>query len=165
VDEEFGRFVAARVLALCRTAYLLTGDWQAGEDLVQEALTRTYLRRRRLRGESALEPYARKALVSIFLTSRRRHWHREVPHEEIPDVAMPRTAVSDDVDDRDELWAALMTLSPQQRAVLVLRYFEDLTEHDIATVLGCSPGAVKTHAARGLGRLRQRTELSEGWSR
>ncbi len=81
------------------------------------------------------------------------------------DVARPRASASDHVDDRDELWSALRALSPQQRAVLVLRYFEDLTEHDIATVLGCSPGAVKTHAARGLSRLRQRTELTEGWSR
>src|SRR5258707_15872906 len=62
VDEEFGQFVAARGVALCRTAYLLTGDWQVGEDLVQEALTRTYLRRRRLRSAEALEPYARKVL-------------------------------------------------------------------------------------------------------
>src|SRR5258708_36753228 len=89
----------------------------------------------------------------------------EVPHGEMADVARPRASASDHVDDRDELWSALRALSPQQRAVLVLRYFEDLTEHDIATVLGCSPGAVKTHAAPGLSRLRQRTELTEGWSR
>jgi DNA-directed RNA polymerase specialized sigma24 family protein len=64
VEEEFGRFVAARGRALCRTAYLLTGDWQVGEDLVQEALTKTYLRRRTLRSVEALEPYARKVLVT-----------------------------------------------------------------------------------------------------
>ena len=65
MDEEFGQFVAARGRALCRTAYLLTGDWQVGEDLVQEALTRTYLRRRRLRSPAALEPYARGARLPI----------------------------------------------------------------------------------------------------
>src|SRR5260221_13002634 len=85
VDEEFGQFVAARGRALCRTAYLLTGDWQVGEDLVQEALTRTYLRKRRLGSADALEPYARKVLVSVFLPSRRRLWHRELPFATVPD--------------------------------------------------------------------------------
>ncbi|HYS30965.1 MAG TPA: SigE family RNA polymerase sigma factor [Streptosporangiaceae bacterium] len=162
MDEEFGRFVAARGRALCRTAYLLTGDWQVGEDLVQEALTRTYLRRRRLRSAAALEPYARKVLVSLFLSSRRRHWHRELPFADVPDQAA--NGQLDAVDDRSGLWPALLALSAQQRAVLVLRYFEDLTEADIAAVLDCSPGAVKTHAARGLGRLRKSMEL-EGWTR
>ncbi len=83
MDEEFGQFVAARGRALCRTAYLLTGDWQVGEDLVQEALTRTYLRKRRLGSADALEPYARKVLV--FLPSRRRLWHRELPFATVPD--------------------------------------------------------------------------------
>jgi len=87
VDEEFGQFVAACGRALCRTAYLLTGDWQAGEDLVQETLTRTYLRRRRLRSQAALEPYARRVLVSLFLSSRRRHWHRELPFADVPEQA------------------------------------------------------------------------------
>ena len=162
MDEEFGRFVAARGRALCRTAYLLTGDWQVGEDLVQEALTRTYLRRRRLRSPAALEPYARKALVSVFLTSRRRHWHKEMPVADVPDHAF--SGQLDAAEDRRGLWPALLALSAQQRAVLVLRYFEDLTEAEIAAVLGCSPGAVKTHAARGLDRLRKSITL-EGWTR
>jgi RNA polymerase sigma-70 factor (sigma-E family) len=162
VEEEFGRFVAARGRALCRTAYLLTGDWQVGEDLVQEALTRTYLRRRTLRSPGALEPYARKVLVSVFLSSRRRLWHRELPFANVPDRVS--TDLLEAAEDRRGLWPALQELSPQQRAVLVLRYFEDLTEADIAAVLGCSPGAVKTHAARGLDRLRKSISL-EGWTR
>jgi len=162
VDEEFGQFVAARGRALCRTAYLLTGDWQVGEDLVQEALTRTYLRRRRLRSPAALEPYARKVLVSLFLSSRRRLWHRELPFATVPDQVS--AGFLDAAEDRRGLWPALLELSAQQRAVLVLRYFEDLTEADIAAVLGCSPGAVKTHAARGLSRLRTSISL-EGWTR
>jgi len=162
VDEEFGRFVAARGRALCRTAYLLTGDWQVGEDLVQEALTRTYLRRRRLRSAAALEPYARKVLVTLFLSSRRRLWHRELPFADVPEQAA--NGQLDAIDDRRGLWPALLALSAQQRAVLVLRYFEDMTEADIAAVLDCSPGAVKTHAARGLGRLRKSISL-EGWTR
>ena len=172
MDEEFGRFVAARGRSLCRAAYLLTGDWQAGEDLVQEALARTYQRRNRLRDTSALEPYARKVLITQFLTWRRRSWHRELPHGAMPDVpepGPPSTEPGDgglgEVEDRSGLWPALRELSPQQRAVLVLRYYEDLTEADIAAALGCSPGAVKTHASRGLERLRRITApRTEEWS-
>jgi len=161
VDEVFGQFVAARGRSLCRTAYLLTGDWQVAEDLVQEALTRTYLRRRRLHGQDALEPYTRKVLLSLFLSSRRRRWHGEVPHAQPPDQAA-RNEV-DEAIDRQGLWAALMELPSQQRAVLVLRYFEDMTEAQISAVLGCSPGAVKTHASRGLDRLRKTLAMTQGW--
>ncbi len=162
MDEEFGRFVAARGRALCRTAFLLTGDLQVGEDLVQEALTRTYLRRRRLRSAEALEPYARKVLISLFLSSRRRLWHRELPFASVPEEAS--AGLLDAAEDRRGLWPTLLELSAQQRAILVLRYFEDLTEADVAAVLGCSPRAVKTHAARGLDRLRKSITL-EGWTR
>jgi RNA polymerase sigma-70 factor (sigma-E family) len=163
VDEEFGDFVAARGASLCRTAFLLTGDWQAGEDLVQEALARTFLRRRRLRDGAALEPYTRKVMLSLFLTARRRRWHQELPHAELP----AREAVSglDDIAERDWLWRALGQLSGQQRAVLVLRYFEDLAEADIAVALDCSAGTVKAHAARGLERLRKVISVSEESSR
>lgn len=162
MDEEFGQFVAARGPALCRTAFLLTGDWQAGEDLVQEALTKTYLRRRGLRDPAALEPYARKVLVSLFLTWRRRRWHRELPQAEPPELGGADQA--DRLADRGGMWWALAELPPQQRAVLVLRYYEDLTEADIAAVLHVSTGAVKTHAARGLNRLRQAGAISREWS-
>jgi RNA polymerase sigma-70 factor (sigma-E family) len=162
VEEQFGRFVAARGRALCRTAYLLTGDWQVGENLVQEALTRTYLRRRRLRSAEALEPYARKVLMSLFLSSRRRFWNRELPSASMP--GQVTAGLLDAAEDRSGLWPALLALSAQQRAVLVLRYFEDLTEADIAAVLDCSPGAVKTHAARGLDRVRRSIAL-EGRTR
>lgn len=161
MEEEFGQFVAARGRSLCRTAYLLTGDWQVGEDLVQEALARTYLRRRRLHSQDALEPYARKVLLSLFLSSRRRRWHGEVPHAQLPDQAA-RNEI-DSLIDRQGLWPALMDLPSQQRAVLVLRYFEDMTEAQISAVLGCSPGAVKTHASRGLHRLRKTVAMTQGW--
>jgi RNA polymerase sigma-70 factor, ECF subfamily len=163
VDEEFGDFVAARGASLCRTAFLLTGDWQAGEDLVQEALAKTYLRRRRLRDGAALEPYTRKVMLSLFLTARRRHWNQELPHAELP----AREAMSglDDIAERAWLWQALGGLSGQQRAVLVLRYFEDLAEAEIAVALNCSAGTVKAHAARGLERLRKAISVNEEWSR
>ncbi len=163
MDEEFGQFVAARSASLCRTAYLLTGDWQAGEDLVQEALARTYLRRRRLRDGSALEPYTRKVLMSLFLTARRRRWHNELPYADLPAQAM--TGEIDEIADRAGLWQALAELPVQQRAVLVLRYFEDLSEAHIAAILGCPPGTVKSHAARGLERLRKAAGVTEGWPR
>ncbi len=164
MDDEFGRFVAARGRALCRTAYLLTGDWQVGEDLVQEALTKTYLRRHRLRSQAALEPYARKVLVSVFLSWRRRQWHRELPYADVPE--QPAADELDALLDRRGLWSALSELSARQRAVLVLRYFEDLSEADIAAVLGCSPGTVKSQASRGLERLRRTAvPAEEEWSR
>ncbi len=119
MDEEFGQFVAARGRALCRTAYLLTGDWQVGEDLVQVALTRTYLRRRRLRSADALEPYARKVIVSLFLSSRWRLWNRELPVAVVPDQVS--AGLLDAAEDQRGLWPALLELSAQQRAVLVLR--------------------------------------------
>jgi RNA polymerase sigma-70 factor (ECF subfamily) len=168
VDEEFGQFVAARGASLCRTAYLLTGDWQTGEDLVQEALARTYLRRRRLRDGSVLEPYTRKVMMSLFLTARRRQWHKELPYADLPGTGRPGQVVSgesEEIADRAGLWQALAELPAQQRAVLVLRYFEDLTEADIAAILRCSPGTVKSHAARGLERLRKTATVTEGWPR
>lgn len=164
MDDEFGRFVAARGRALCRTAYLLTGDWQVGEDLVQEALVKTYLRRSRLRSQIALEPYTRKVLMSVFLSWRRRRWHCELPYANVPDQAADDEF--DNLLDRHGLWSALSDLPAQQRAVLVLRYFEDLTEADIAAVLGCTPGTVKSHASRGLERLRGTAVLAEEeWAR
>src|SRR5260370_12661047 len=114
VDEDFRQFVAARAPALCRTAFLLTGDWQAGEDLVQEALTKTYLRRRRLRDPAALEPYARKVLVSLFLTWRRRRWHRERPPAELPDLGGADKLAA--LADRGGIGSALAPPQPPARA-------------------------------------------------
>ncbi|HUD39435.1 MAG TPA: SigE family RNA polymerase sigma factor [Streptosporangiaceae bacterium] len=166
MEEEFCHFVAARGASLCRTAYLLTGDWQAGEDLVQEALAKTYLRRRRLRDQSALEPYTRKVLMTLFLSSRRRQWSKELPFAELPDHAgAPAPASIDEFAERDGLWQALAELPAQQRAVLVLRYFEDRSEAEIAAALNCPPGTVKSHAARGLDRLRKTVAVTEGWPR
>src|SRR5262249_55481492 len=114
------------------------------------------------RNPAALEPYARKVLVSLFLSSRCQSRRRELPFASVPDQVS--NGQLDAAEDRSGLWPALMALSGQQRAVLVLRYFEDLTEADIAAVLACSPGAVKTHAARGLDQLRKSISL-EGWRR
>jgi RNA polymerase sigma-70 factor (sigma-E family) len=159
-EDDFRGYVAARGPALCRTAYLLTGDWHAGEDLVQEALARVYLRRHRLMDPASLDPYTRKVLISLFLTSRRRRWHNELAVGELPERAA--SSAADQLDDRQDLSAALGTIAPRQRAVLVLRYYADLPEVEIADALGCTPGAVKTHAARGLARLRKNASVLEG---
>lgn len=150
--DEFDRFVGERGPALRRTAYLLTGDWHLAEDLLQAALLRTYERRRRLRDPAALEPYTRRVLVTTFTSWTRRRSFRERPTEDLPDTARPDAA--DARAERDRVWSAVRALPPRQRAVLVLRYYEDRTEAEIADLLGVSPGSVKSHASRGLAALR-----------
>jgi RNA polymerase sigma-70 factor (sigma-E family) len=152
-EAEFRAFVAARQQALLRTAYLLTGDRALAEDLVQTALTKTYLAWGRIRDKSAAEAYARAALVTTSTTWWRRRWHGERPTERLPD----RPSASDPtaaLDERDEMWTAISRLPARQRAVIVLRYYEDLSEDEIARALGCSRGTVKSQAARALGTLR-----------
>src|SRR3954453_23049335 len=140
-----------------RTAVLLTGDRGRAEDLVQTALFETYRRWPRLRDRTDPVGYARKALVTTHLNwIRRRSWP-EPAVEEIVDISRA-VAVADDVArvaERLRIRAALMSLPPRMRAVVVLRFFEDLSERDTAELLGCSPGTVKSQTARGLSRLRE----------
>ncbi len=153
-EREFRDFVAARSPALLRTAYLLSGNWASAEDLLQIALTRTYLAWRRLGGIEAVEPYARKVLVNTATSWWRRRWHGERPTE-----VMPEPPGYDDTDarlDHDMLWRQVKTLPARQRAVLVLRYYEDLTETETAHLLGLTVGTVKSHASRALATLRTR---------
>lgn len=154
VDElEFRRFVMRRGSALCRSAYLLTGDWQLGEDLVQIALANTWRRRWRLRNVEALEAYVHRSMVRTQISWRRRRSSLELPVDEPTDQISADH--SEAVLERDSMWAALTQLPAKQRAVLVLRYYEDLSEHQIADVLGCSTGTVKSHASRGIDALRK----------
>lgn len=151
--ETFDEFVARAATKLGRTAALLAGDRHLAEDLLQTALAKTYLRWHRLREPAAAEAYVRRVMVHTLIRWRRRRWLGEIPAEQLPE-----RAVDDDAycaaDTRDLLRKALATLSPQQRAVLVLRYFEDLTEDEVARVLGCSKGTVKSRAFRALAALR-----------
>jgi RNA polymerase sigma-70 factor (sigma-E family) len=152
-DTAFRDFVEARWQALVRIAYLLVGDHGYAEDLVQIALVRTHRNWHRIRRRDAPEVYVRKVLVNLASSHWRRLWrHREQPAERVPDRPVPDAA--EHTERRDELWSALQTLPPRMRAVLVLRYFEDLTEAQVATALGCSTGSVKSQASRGLARLR-----------
>jgi RNA polymerase sigma-70 factor (sigma-E family) len=145
----FHEFVAARSAALVRTAYLLTGNQHAAEDLVQEALSRVVIRWRAIVAKGDPEPYVRRVLYTVHV-SRWRHLraHPEVrPPESGLDEAEAATA-------RVVLGNALDRLTPKQRAVLVLRYYEDLTERQTAAVLGISVSTVKSHAAQALLRMR-----------
>jgi RNA polymerase sigma-70 factor, sigma-E family len=151
-EAEFRQFVALRSTSLLRTAYLLVGDWAHAEDVLQTALTKTYLAWRRLGEINAIEAYARRVLVTTATSWWRRHWHGERPSQVIPE----RT--EDPYDgwaERHTIWATVQKLPDRQRAVLVLRFYEDLTEAQTAEVLGISVGTVKSQTARALATLRE----------
>jgi RNA polymerase sigma-70 factor (sigma-E family) len=154
LEEEFREFVAARSPALLRTAYLLVGDWGTAEDLLQTALTKTYLAWKRLGRIEAVEPYTRRVLVNTATSWWRRRWHGERPTEVLPERAAP-DQIEEQLE-RDALWKHLRALPARQRAVLVLRYYEDLTEAQTAAMLNISTGTVKSQTFRALNTLRQR---------
>jgi RNA polymerase sigma-70 factor (ECF subfamily) len=152
-EQLFRELVTARGAALVRTAYLLLGDRAKAEDLVQTALIKTYLAWPRIRDPSAIEGYVRRTMATTAVSWWRGRRYREEPVARLPDRMVP-----DGVDDRlerDALWQRLRALSARQRTVLVLRYYEDLTESEIAAMLGVSRGAVKGYASRALAVLRQ----------
>jgi RNA polymerase sigma-70 factor (sigma-E family) len=146
--------VAARSAALLRVAYLVCGDAHLAEDLLQTTLAKTYLALRRLDGIDSLEAYSRRVLVNTATTWWRRRWRGEHPTLVLPERPVPDP--SDRVDERDAIWHLLGTLPRRQRAVLVLRYYEDMSEADTAATLGLSLGTVKSHTSRGLAALRAR---------
>jgi RNA polymerase sigma-70 factor (sigma-E family) len=157
-DSSFADFVAGSSARLFTMARLLTGGNRAeAEDLLQGAYERAYRRWRRISRRADPERYVRQILVNASID----RWRRIRHHPEIPlavSGADPRTAdTATAVADRDLLLRGLAALPPRQRAVLVLRYFEDLSEAETATMLGCSVGTVKSQAARGLARLRDGT--------
>lgn len=156
VESAYEHFVHARSRALLRTAMLLTGgDRPAAEDLLQTALTKAFLSWRKLRDPAAAEAYVRRILVNSAINEGRRRRRRpEVLHAQVPDPDEGRDG--EDQATRIGIWQELNLLSPQQRAVLVLRYYEGLSEAEIARILGCAPGTVKSHASRGLDLLRSR---------
>lgn len=163
-DEEraFEEFVDRTADRLLRSAVLLTGDRGAAEDLLQGALERTYRHWRRIGGE-APEAYIRRALVNAAISRRRRRRFQEVPLL-IDGAWTADGSIADHAEalsQRDGLIRALLTLPPRQRAVIVLRYLDDLSEAEVATTLGCSLGSVKSHASRGLARLRESSHLAK----
>lgn len=154
LDAEFAAFVHRRARHHLRTAVLLTGDWHAAEDLVQTCLVKLYRVWHRL--DTGVDPdgYLRRMLINTRRSWWRVGWRREAPVASIPDCAgeadgQDRHAVAETVRQ------ALGALPARQRAALVLRYFEDLPEAQVADLLGCSVGTVKTHTHRGIRRLRE----------
>ena len=148
---SFAEFVALRGQALQRTAFLLTNDWALAEDLVQTALARAYPRWNRIQSDDP-EAYLRRVLVNTWSSWWRRRWRGEVPTETLPESAAPDAYAS--ADRKDALRAALARLPKRQRAIVVLRYHEDLSETQVADALGISAGTVKSQASRALAKLR-----------
>jgi RNA polymerase sigma-70 factor (sigma-E family) len=155
-ESEFDAFVIARSPDLLRTAYLLTGDRDRAEDLLQTALAKAWFAWRRIEWEP--DAYVRRIMATTAASWWRRRWVGELPARELPDTDVrPET---DRVDARNDLWLALRHLPPRQRAVVVLRYLEDRSEAETAQLLGCSPGTVKSQAAKALAKLRVDPALS-----
>lgn len=155
-DEAFADFVRARSPELLRSAWLLVGDWHGAQDLVQTALEKSWPRWGR-RVEHP-EAYVRRVMLTTYLAGSRRRWSGEVPTDFVPE----RTSSGDDLGElRLALLGVLRGLTPRQRAVIVLRYFDDRSEAETAELLGCSVGTVKSHASRGLEQLRATPGLAE----
>jgi RNA polymerase sigma-70 factor (sigma-E family) len=147
---DFDEFVAARSGALLRTSYLLTHDHGLAEDLLQTSLTKAWFAWGRI--ADSPEAYVRKVLFNTYATWWRRKWNGEHATEELPEGGVgDRTDASGEVID---LWSAMERLPRRQRAVVVLRYFEDLTEAQTAELLGCSVGTVKSQCSKALAKLR-----------
>lgn len=154
-DAEFEQYMLARQPSLLRTAYLLTGDRHAAEDLVQTALAKLYLSWDRVQRRELVDGYVRRILVNEHNSLWRRAWRRrEFTTDSVPDTV----GVTDqhDLGVRDALWEFVQTLPRKQRAVVVLRYYEDLPEAEVAEILGISVGTVKSQASRALAALRGR---------
>lgn len=157
-DEQFAAFAAGATPSLWRTAYLLTGDTARSEDLVQQALVKTYLAWSRVRVDDAAA-YARRVLVNVHTDT----WRRTRREDLVDDVPEPRWSTEQDdlaaLLDRRTVLPALAALTERERAVVVLRYLVDLSEREIAAELGIAPGTVKSTAHRALRRMR--TVLTE----
>lgn len=151
--REFSDFVRANTTALLRTAYLLTGNASAAEDLVQDTLTRLYAKWGKVQAAEAPLAYVRRSLANNFVNTRRRMSSRELVVEFLPEREDGADATLE-LDDRDQLWRLLATLPERQRAALVLRYFHDLPDDEIAAALGCRVGTIRSAISRGLAALR-----------
>jgi RNA polymerase sigma-70 factor (sigma-E family) len=154
-DADYREFVVSRYDPLRRVAYLLCRDWHTADDLVSITLGKLYRNWRRAQDVQNLDAYVRTILTRTWLDERRRPWRHEQVADSLPEVAQPDAAPADQ--------AALLTLlgglPPRQRAVVVLRYYCDLSISQTADILGISEGAVKSQAARGLTALRLQTAI------
>jgi RNA polymerase sigma-70 factor (sigma-E family) len=151
-EEEFRLFVGSRAASLHRTAYLLCGDWHLANDLVQETFVQTFRHWRRVQRADNRNAYVKRIMINEF----QRHWqrYRGLPgsaNTDRPELAIPD--VSDEAINRADLLSALLTLPARQRATVVLRYLEGMSERETAAVMRCSEGTVKSQTARALNTL------------
>ena len=158
MPEGFREFVTTHSHSLLRTGWLLAGNEATAQDLVQTALMKTWPRWDRLDVAGA-EAYVQRVMLSTFLTWRRRRWHGEMPVAALPDLPEDRDVFRDS-DLRAAVMKSLGSLPRRQRAVVVLRFFNDLTEVETAKVLGCSVGTVKSQTAKAFAHLRT-SELAD----
>ena len=156
-DPGFRDYVAARTPSLLRTAYLLTGNVADAEDLVQAALAKTYVAWDRIEDRGALDGYVRRAMVNTHISWWRRRRLEEFPTDEIPDRAVADHSGRSDL--QDTLRRAVDRLPQRMRAAVVLRFYEDMTEAEVADVLGVSLGTVKSTVSRAVAKLRIDAEL------
>ncbi len=153
---DFTEYLAARQAALLRTAYLLCGDLHQAEDVLQTALAKLYLSWDKVRDHGSLDSYARRIVVNEMNSLWRRPWHRrERATDQLPDTGVHHDTYDDGRS--AAIWAAVRSLPPRARSVVVLRYYEQLTEAETAQTLGVSVGTVKAQASRALTLLRERT--------
>jgi RNA polymerase sigma-70 factor (sigma-E family) len=152
-DAEFAEFFRATWPRLFRTAYAVAGDRVLAEDALQTAFAKAYTSWHRVKAAQHPEAYVRRMAVNEVLSVLRRPWHRTERSTEVPEPA-PAPSPEGSAVDRDLVWRAVSALPPRQRAVVVLRYYEDLSEAEIAEVLGCSRGTVKSTASAALANLR-----------
>jgi RNA polymerase sigma-70 factor (sigma-E family) len=157
-DEEFEAYVQTRLPGWRRIAYLMAGDWDRGDDVVQRMLTDLYRTWRRTRHVENLDAFVRTILTRRLLDERRLRWARVRLASEIPDRAAPPRGSAEE---RVDLIAALRRIPPRQRAVIVLRYFHDLGVEETAQVLGCAPGTVKSQTSRAIAALRRYLTMPE----
>ncbi|SDC89278.1 SigE family RNA polymerase sigma factor [Actinokineospora iranica] len=152
-DAEFGEYLDSRAVVMRRTAFLLSGgDWHRAEDLVQTTLAKIYVAWPRLNRDGSVDAYARKVMVRAAIDdSRRAFRRRESVVESLPEIGVAPSGVDDAVDVR----RALARLPAGQRAVVVLRYWEDLSVAETAQMLGKSEGTIKSQASKGLAALRE----------
>jgi RNA polymerase sigma-70 factor (sigma-E family) len=150
-EAEYREFASARATQLFRLAFLMCGDWHEAEDLVQTTLANLFVAWNRVRRRESVDTYARRILVNAFLSQRRLKRSRETPIAQFADLSVPAV----DTDLRLTLVAALRTLPPRSRAVVVLRYLEDRSIDSVAQLMGVTPAAVKSLNARGLAQLRE----------
>jgi RNA polymerase sigma-70 factor (sigma-E family) len=151
-DEEYREFVTSRAAALHRTAYLLCGDWHLADDLVQEALAKAFRHWRRVRRADSPDAYVQRILIN----EANRHWrrHRGVAPTVDADHEPATHDFADEIVDRAALLRALLSLPARQRATVVLRYLEGMSERETAAVLKCSEGTVKSQTFRALNTLK-----------